>query len=61
MQCGYKKYFVETKAVEFRDASLPRYEPGSRGTELSGVLGIGSCRIMGRKELGCEKKTSCVI
>jgi hypothetical protein len=47
--------------VEFRDTSLPEYELGGRGIELSRVFGNGSCRIIARKELCCEKETSRVI
>jgi hypothetical protein len=50
-----KKSSDEKSRVEFRDASLPAYDFGSRGVELSRVFGIGSCRIMARKELGCER------
>jgi hypothetical protein len=40
---------------------MPGYELWSRGIELSRVFGNGGCRIMARKKLGCEKKTSFVI
>jgi hypothetical protein len=51
---GYKSTQAENttkhrRAVEYRDASLSGYEPG---IELSRVFGIGSCRIMARKESG---------
>jgi hypothetical protein len=56
-----KKGSVEENGVEFPEASRPGYELGSREIEFSRVFGIGSCRIMARKELGCEKKTSCAL
>jgi hypothetical protein len=61
VQSGYKEEFSSDELVEFRDASLPGYELGSRGIELSRVFGIGTCRIMARKKLGSAKKTSRVI
>jgi hypothetical protein len=43
-------------SFEFRDANLPAYEIGSGGIELIRVFGIGSCRIMARKELSGERR-----
>jgi hypothetical protein len=49
VQSGYKEEFSCEELVEFRDASLPGYELGCRGIELSRVFGMGSCRIMAKK------------
>jgi hypothetical protein len=38
VQSGYKEEFSSEELVEFRDASLPGYELGSRGIELSWQL-----------------------
>jgi hypothetical protein len=62
VQSGYKEVLGNIEGciewrVEIPDATLPKYELGSRGILLSRVFGIGSCTIMARKELGCEKKT----
>jgi hypothetical protein len=58
---GYEEEFSWEELVEFRDANLPGYELGSREIDLSRVFGIGSCRIMARKKIGCEKKTPCLL
>jgi hypothetical protein len=54
-QSGYKEDFSGEELVKCRDASLPGYDTGSKGIELSPFLGIGSCRIMAGKKLACER------
>jgi hypothetical protein len=54
------------KRVQLRRMESSFETPGSEdmslgAEELSRVFGIGSCRIMARKEFDCDKKTSCVI
>jgi hypothetical protein len=56
MNSSYKERVELSKGP---DASLLGYDLGSRGTELSQVFRIGSCRITLRK--GGENETSCVI
>jgi hypothetical protein len=55
-----KKSSDEKNRVKFRDASLPAYEVGGRGIELSPVFGIGSCRIRARKGIRrCKEDFMC--
>jgi hypothetical protein len=43
VQSGYKEEFSGEELVEFREASLPRYELGDRGIELR-LSGGGTCQ-----------------
>jgi hypothetical protein len=49
------------ESVEFREASLPEYELGSRGIELRESAVESDWEEMARNELGCTKKTSSVV
>jgi hypothetical protein len=46
------------KSVEFRDASLPGYERGSRGVQVSELLSEVQLRVESK---GCEEKTTCAV
>jgi hypothetical protein len=72
VQGGSKEELSWEGLVEFRDASLPGYELGSRGIELSQILKLAvaaenrtgrvlSWQNEGKKEIRLCKKTSCVI
>jgi hypothetical protein len=54
------EFVVVELSFSFRDASLPGYELGSRGIELSRMFGIGGCRIMARKGIRrCKEDFMC--
>jgi hypothetical protein len=61
LQSEYKEEFMWEELVEFQDASLPGYEPGSREIELSRVFRVGSWQNNGKKGIRLAKKTSYVI
>jgi hypothetical protein len=64
VQSGYKKVFGSIEQYRTKssfETPTSGYELWSRGIELSLVFGIGGYRIMARKELYYEKKTSFVI
>jgi hypothetical protein len=60
VQSGYKQVFGSIERIGIEESSFGtpacRYELRSRGIGLSPVFGIGSCRIMARKGLDCERR-----
>jgi hypothetical protein len=69
VQNDYKEVFgsieenrtvVGSEESSFGSQSLPNMSLETK-IQLNQIFGIGSCRIIARKELGSDKRTSCVI
>jgi hypothetical protein len=58
VRSGYKEEFIWEIVVE-SSLQTPACRDMSLGAEELNL--VGSCRIMARKELGCDKNTSCAI
>jgi hypothetical protein len=63
VQTGYKEVFSSTEGNEssFGTPACQNMSLGAEGLNSSPVFGLSSYKITASKELGCEKKTPCVI